>query len=674
MVHRFEATLPFSPRPSNRKGGPGGDGGGNGSGPTDAGPSSDPSGVDPGAILRSLEGDQLELRTRLLSRMEGQELRPSRSEGTEAYREEVLRVLRTLARDGWGSLAYPQDVGGGGDTRAAVKVFETLAYGDLSVLVKFGVHFGLFGVSILQLGSDRHRGELLPQVSSLERPGCFAMTERAHGSNVRELRTTAEYDPVSQEFEIHTPDPGAAKDWIGNAAAHGQLATVFARLRTLGEDYGVHAFIVPLRDESGHLQRGVHVVDRGEKVGLNGVDNGSITFQNVRVPRTSLLDRFASVHPDGTYESSIEGEGRRFFTMLGTLVAGRISVAAASVSASKTALTIAVRYGNRRRQFGPPGEPQLPLLDYRAHQRLLLPRLATTYGLHFAVDNTVARYADRPDRPPPEVEVQAAALKAAASRHAMETIQACREACGGEGYAAANRFGTLRNDVDVFTTFEGTNTVLLQLVAKGLLTEYRDLMGDLSVWRVVREAARRAGSRLQRANPVTARKTDEAHLRDPNFHREVFRFREQRLLHTLARRLHERISGGMDPFRAANDCQDHLLAVGRAHADRLVVEAFQEAVARAATPALSDLLGELATLHALTRMEEAAGWYLESGVMEGGKTKAVRELVNRLCGDLREWASPMVDGFGIPDRVLDAPAGMAEPAEDPPGQLGPWLV
>jgi len=70
-------------------------------------------------------------------------------------------------------------------------------------------------------------------------------------------------------------------------------------------------------------------------------------------------------------------------------------------------------------------------------------------------------------------------MKAIASWHAGATIQTSGECCGGAGYIASNRFAALRADTDPFTTFEGDNTLLLQLVAKSLLTGYKDQFGEL---------------------------------------------------------------------------------------------------------------------------------------------------------------------------------------------------
>ena len=609
-----------------------------------------------GKLEEYLNDPHAETRARVWKLLRSPELALPLDLPTDEYRERVLLALRALAGEGLGGLGYPEAYGGRNDPGAAIAVFETLAYGDLSVLVKFGVQFGLWGGSVLQLGTARHHEKYLAGIASLELPGCYGMTETGHGSNVRDLQTLARYDAETAEFVVNTPSTEAQKDWIGNAAVHGRLATIFAQLEVDGVQHGVHAFVIPIRDDRGAPNPGVKITDRGTKVGLNGVDNGTLSFDHVRIPRENLLDRFGQVSPEGAYSSPIPSAGRRFFTMLGTLVAGRISVSAASVSTAKTALTVAIRYGNERRQFGPSDTEEVRILDYRVHQRLLLPRLATTYGLHFAVRDLIRRYTESPGGSDGAIEVDAAGLKAYASSHTMETIQACREACGGQGYLAANRLGALREDVDVFTTFEGANPVLLQLVAKGLLSGYRDEMGDLRLWGTVRHVVDRAGVRLTEMNPVATRKTDEAHLRDPEVHLAAFRYREDRLLASVARRLRDLLANGTSSFDAMNVTQDHLVTLANAHVERIILECFRHAVMRAPTPAISELLDGVATLFALATIEKNRAWYLESAYMESPKTRAVRQLVNEVCSEVRPQAGFLVDGFGIPDEVLRSPA------------------
>ncbi|NNF58066.1 MAG: acyl-CoA oxidase, partial [Rhodothermaceae bacterium] len=314
----------------------------------------------------------------------------------EDYREVVLGWLKLLAEQGLGALAYPEYVGGEDDIEQFIAAFETIAYHDLSLAIKFGVQFGLFGGSINQLGTERHRRQYLPEVATVELPGCFAMTEKRHGSNVRDLQTTATFDAETEEFVIHTPTVHDHKEWIGNAAKHGRMATVFAQLVIGEQSHGVHALLVPLRNEAGETLPGIRIEDSGTKLGLNGIDNGQIWFDRVRIPRENLLDRFAQVRPDGTYSSPIPSSSKRFFTMLGTLVGGRIAVASAGLSAAKSALTIAVRYGVKRRQFGPKGGPEVAIMDYLSHQRRLLPLVATCYGLNVALHDLAARFQDTP--------------------------------------------------------------------------------------------------------------------------------------------------------------------------------------------------------------------------------------------------------------------------------------
>lgn len=581
-----------------------------------------------------------------------------------SHRRLVTRWCRRLAEEGLGSLSFPRSVGGAEDLGAFVAVFETLAHHDTSLLVKFGVQFGLFGGSVLQLGTERHHRDYLEKIGSMSLPGCFAMSETGHGSNVQELETLARYDAEREEFVISTPAPEDRKDWIGNAAADGRMATVFAQLLVGEDQFGVHAFLVPIRSEGGDVLPGVTIEDCGPKGGLNGVDNGRISFDEVRIPRRNLLDRFAQVSAEGEYSSEIASPTKRFFTMLGTLVGGRVSVAGASLASAKTGLAIAVRYATRRRQFGAAGRRETLLLDYKAHRRKLIPRLATAVAIDFAHKRLVREFLAR-DSDSRRIETFAAGLKAYASWFNVETLQVCREACGGQGYLAHNRICALRDDTDIFTTFEGDNTVLMLLVAKARLTRYRHQFSDLRVGGLVRLAASKALTAVAELNPVVTRLTDDDHLQDREFLDGAFRYREDRLLQTLAQRLRGRLERGMTTFDAFNDCQDHALALAGAHIERRVAETILEAAAQQRGEDLGHILDRLARLFCLWRLEQQRGWFLENGYFEGAKAKAIRDLVARISTELRDDAEALIDSFAIPDRVLAAPIAVAPVAGRP---------
>lgn len=616
-------------------------------------PATEDAPFDVAALAAFLDGPHAPTRERVRSLLAGPGFEYRYDMQRTDYREQVLTWCRRLAAEGLGALGLPEAQGGDDDPGAFIAVFETLGHYDLSLLTKFGVQFGLFAGSIRQLGTERHHDLYLPRAATLELPGCFAMTETGHGSNVSDLRTTARFDRERGVFDLHTPDRSAWKDYIGNAALHARLATVFAQLEIDGEGYGVHAFLVPVRDDEGTVLPGVTVEDNGPKMGLNGVDNGRLAFDHVEVPRENLLDRFASVDADGTYKSPIASPGRRFFTMLGTLVGGRVSVALGSLSVAKSALTIAVRYATRRRQFGPAGEPETLLLDYPSHQRRLLPRLARTYAIHFALRDLAESFVASTADERREVETAAAGLKAIATWHCTDTVQACREACGGQGYLAENRFAALKADSDVFTTFEGDNTVLLQLVAKGLLSGYRKQFGDMSFLDLVRWVGGRAGAAIQELNPLVARETSSEHLRDPEFQLGLLRWREEHLLGTVARRLKKRLDGGVEPTQAFAECQNHLLALARAHVEHGVLERAFEALEGAGEA--RQTLQSLLTLYGLDRLEAHSSWLQEHGAFEGGKSRAVRSEVDALCAELRPAARGLVDAFAIPDALLAAP-------------------
>ena len=130
----------------------------------------------------------------------------------------------------------------------------------------------------------------------------------------------------------------------------------------------------------------------GESVRGRLLPNG-LRIDQVRVPRTNLLNRYGDVAEDGTYSSPIESPGRRFFTMLGTLVQGRVSLSLAATTASFLGLHGAIAYGEQRRQFNASDpEREEVLLDYQNHQRRLVDRLARAYADAFASNELLERF------------------------------------------------------------------------------------------------------------------------------------------------------------------------------------------------------------------------------------------------------------------------------------------
>ncbi|WP_125615130.1 acyl-CoA dehydrogenase [Specibacter cremeus] len=590
------------------------------------------------------------------------------------HRARVFGQLQVLVREKAVHRAFPARLGGGDDHGGNVAGFEELVTADPSLQIKAGVQWGLFGSAVLHLGTAGHHDKWLPGILSLDIPGCFAMTEIGHGSDVASIATTASYDPDAGQFVIHTPFRAAWKEFIGNAALHGEAAVVFAQLITKGVNHGVHAFYVELRDPATkEFLPGVRNHDDGVKGGLNGIDNGRLCFTNVRIPRTNLLNRYGDVAPDGTYSSPIASPGRRFFTMLGTLVQGRVSLDGAAVAAAKVALQIAITYAGERRQFTAASDvDEVVLLDYQRHQRRLLPLLATTYAASFAHETLLAKFdgvfsgAQDTDADRQDLETLAAALKPLSTWHALETLQECREACGGAGFMAENRFVSLRADLDVYATFEGDNNVLLQLVAKRLLADYSLEFRSMDIGVLARFVAGAAADLTlnktglrQVAQFVSdsgnAQKSANA-LKHEATQRRLLTERVQGMVAEVAGALREAAKLPKDRAAALfNDHQHELIQAAHAHAELLQWEAFTDALGTIEDAGTRRVLARLRNLFGLTLIEKHLDWYLMNGRISMQRARTLGPYINRLLAKLRPHAADLVAAFGYGPEHLRAP-------------------
>ncbi|MGO1550119.1 MAG: acyl-CoA dehydrogenase family protein [Nesterenkonia sp.] len=600
---------------------------------------------------------------------------------SEDQRERSYKQLIALAESGSVHRAFPAEFGGQDAHGANIASFEELVTADPSLQIKSGVQWGLFGAAVMHLGSKEHHARFLPGIMDLSVPGAYAMTEFGHGSDVAALGTTATYYPDAEEFVVHTPFTAATKRFLGNAALHAKAAVVFAQLITQGVNHGVHCFYMDIRDDSGEPLDGITISDDGHKGGLNGVDNGQFSFDQVRIPRTNLLNRYGDVAADGTYSSSIESPGRRFFTMLGTLVQGRVSLTGAAVSASKLGLVGAITYGNQRRQFnaGSPTEEEV-LLDYQLHQRRLIPRLATTYAASFAHEKLLAKLdevfsgADGSDENRQELETLAAAIKPTATWHALDALQEAREACGGAGYISENRFTSLHADLDVYVTFEGDNNVLLQLVAKRLLADYAAEFKDADVGALASYVANQASETvmhrfgLRRALQEvrdTGNERRSAHwFKQPDVQHGLLAGRVRQMVADVASEL--RSVAKLSPQQQADKFNEHqyeIINAAKAHADLLLWEAFTDALERIQDPGTAQVFTWLRDIFALSRIEDSLGWYLSNGRISSQRARTLGPYINRLVARVRPHAQDLVEGFGFaPEHVRMEVASGAEKA------------
>lgn len=622
-------------------------------------------------LRNTLDGRWRDVKNRVRQELSTEIFRPHYTPNTVIARTKVAEQLKIMAARGAAEDGFKKEHGGNGDVGAAVTQIEMLAMSDLSLMVKAGVQWGLFGGAIENLGTERHHQAYVKKIINLELLGCFAMTETGHGSDVQSLETTATYDPATCEFVIDSPTRTSRKDYIGGAAETARVAAVFAQLITHEDGkpvvHGVHCLVVPIRDAEGNDLPGVTTSDCHYKGGLPGVDNGRIQFDQVRVPRENLLNKYADVAEDGTYTSPIENPNRRFFTMLGTLIRGRVTVGGSAAAAARVALDIAVRYALERRQFEAPGdESEVLIMDYLVHQRRLFPLVAQSYALQFAQNELVAKChelqtSDSPDAEEQrELESRAAGLKAANTWHATRAIQEAREACGGAGYLAENRLIGLKADTDVFTTFEGDNHVLTQLVAKELLTAYADDVKGMSPVEWVRFAANFAGERvMKRTAAQTIMQTiidtredneEEGSLFNRGTQVKMFEDREEYMIASVARRLQGK-SKEMSPFDAFNAVQDHVLHAAQAHIDRIVLEAFVAGIDACEDAKAREILGLVCDLYALTVIEADKAWFVEHRFLSTERAKAVTRGINDRCRKLRPHAELLVDGFGIPEQL-----------------------
>ncbi|ORZ01098.1 acyl-CoA dehydrogenase/oxidase C-terminal [Syncephalastrum racemosum] len=551
------------------------------------------------------------------------------------------------------------------------KRMEVISLIDPGFWTRFGVHYGLF-VGALQSNASPGQLSYWFQKGALSLNGvvgCFAMTELGHGSNLPGLETTATFDEASDQFIIHTPTLTATKWWIGGAAHSATHSSVFAQLIVKGKRYGTKCFVVPLRDPKTYqLLPGINIGDIGKKMGRDGIDNGWIQFTNVRIPRGYMLQKHTKVSRTGEVK-----EPKLAQLTYGALLQGRVAMVVDSGNVSKKALAIAIRYAAVRRQFASSKSNgiETKLIDYPIHQRRLMPLLAQAVAMHFTGAEMTLMYNNmmtRLESAKPgdadmdevveslkETHATSAGLKAFCTWNCLNTIEQCRQACGGHGYSAYTGLAGMYNDFAVQCTWEGDNTILTLQSGRYLISSFREAAKGKKLSPGV--------GYLNNLSSLIGKKCtvkSNEEILNPDVIIDGWQVVCANVVRNSAHEFEDCLKRGLDTDDAYEECSQSRLYAARLHTYAYLFNRFADGVRRVQDPNLKPVLMDLCMLYGLYTIEENAGAFLQYEYFSPKQVEYIRAQTNVYCKRVRDQAIPIIDSFNLSDYMINSPLGRAD--------------
>ncbi|XP_022121226.2 peroxisomal acyl-coenzyme A oxidase 3 isoform X1 [Pieris rapae] len=557
-------------------------------------------------------------------------------------------------------------------TRTLMTINEAVQSLAPSVSVKMAIGIYLFSNAILSLGTERHRQFYEATIKDRKYVASFALTEIAHGSDAKLMRTTSTYDPKTKEFVIHTPDFEAAKCWVGNLGRTCTHTLLFAQLITPdGKNHGLHGFLVPIRDpHTLEVYPGLIVGDMGEKIGVNGIDNGFVMFNKYRIPRVNLLNRIADVTEEGVYESSFSEPSRILGAALENLSAGRIGIMQESCHSIASLVAIAIRYAATRKQFGE-RQNETALIEYELHQWRLFGYVAAAVVFRFYLQNFANVYlqiveksnsgdgVDNLTEAVSEIHAMVSCSKPLLTWTVLEAAQQCREACGGHGYLKVANIGDIRSNHEPTVTYEGDNNVLSQQTGNWLLKQYEAVLNGHDVDSPLGTVTFLKDIKTILNSTFTCKSTEE--LKNPKFILATYKW----LLCWLIKYTHEKneaeLAKGLTKMQARSQSQVYRWrTLTKVYAEYLALIFCLESIEKTEAQLLP-VLKKLFCLYGLWSLDKHLVEMYQGGFSKGEElARLLRAAILEMCADLKTEVVSVVDALAPTDFVLNSVLGKSD--------------
>lgn len=547
-------------------------------------------------------------------------------------------------------------------TRADISTMAeiSITYGSLS-----NSH-GIFMQTILGQGSDEQVRFWVPKILNFEITGAYAQTELGHGSNIRSLRTIAEYDKETDEFVLNTPSLRSIKWWpgaLGKAATH---CSLYAQLVVDNKEYGLAVFMMQLRDENHLPLKGIRLGDLGTKIGDNSNDTGFMILNNVRIPRESMLSKYKKVTREGKYEEVKETDPKVHYT---TMIQMRANLCNSAASRVAQAATIAVRYSCVRTQGFEDTKPGVSyltkehqIIDHQIQRYRLLKQVATAYALKFTARWIIEQQATIEGEELgvikntdlfKELAANTAGLKSLMSIIATEACEDLRKTCGGNGYLLHSGIADLCCHYLWQPTGEGDMIILGLFMARHITSTINNILkgiqvkGDLDYLNILRSDY----NNIENLKPHRVKSSKD--LLDLDYLLSIYRYRSIDKNYAAAMRLNKLVREKVKYEVAWDKCSLELYSASHAHVYYLIFRNFVDKINWMANPAIKKVLAQLAVLFACSNFADS-NW---SDVFNEDEICFAQNIIENTLPEIRPNAVALVDAFGYPDGVLKSSIG-----------------